>query len=131
MTVNASGNEHDILDMVQRWAEAERKMDSDSLDGLLVADFVAVGPLGFVLTKDQWLDRYRTGALHNASFELQDAQVRDFGSAAVVVGTQAQQTSYRGQDSSGRFRATLVAVRRDDRWLVAGVHLSPIAGPPS
>jgi uncharacterized protein (TIGR02246 family) len=129
--VNASENEQDILDMVRRWAEAERRMDSDGLDGLLVADFVAVGPRGFVLTRDQWLERYRTGALQNASFELQDAQVRDYGTAAVVVGTQAQQTSYRGQDSSGRFRATLVAVRSDDRWLVAGVHLSPTAGPPS
>jgi uncharacterized protein (TIGR02246 family) len=127
--MNTRGNDHDILDMVRQWADAERRMDPDSLDGLLAADFVAVGPRGFVLTRDQWLERYRTGALQNAAFELQDAQVRDYGTAAVMVGTQAQQTSYRGQDSSGRFRATLVAVRSDDRWLLAGVHLSPVAGP--
>jgi hypothetical protein len=39
----------------------------------------------------------------------------------------------RGRDNSGRFRLTLVAVRPDDRWLVASVHIGPLqpAGPPS
>jgi uncharacterized protein (TIGR02246 family) len=128
--MHATSSDSDVLDLVHRWAGAERDADPDSLDRLLVDDFVAVGPLGFVVTRDQWLDRYRTGALSNASFQLRDPAVRDYGTAAVVVGTQVQETSYQGRDSSGAFRATLVAVRRDDRWLLAAVHLSPVAGPP-
>ena len=44
-----------------------------------------------------------------------------------------QETSFQGRDNSGRFRLTLVAVRPDDRWRVANVHIGPLqpAGPPS
>jgi uncharacterized protein (TIGR02246 family) len=127
--MNADRAEHDVLDLVQRWAEAERRNDSDLLDGLLAADFVAVGPRGFVLTRDQWLQRYRGGGLQNTSFEVKQPQVRDYGTAAVVVADQHQQTTHQGRDVSAQLRATVVAVRADDRWLVAGVHLSPIASP--
>jgi ketosteroid isomerase-like protein len=119
--MSANRTEQDVLDLVQRWAEAERQNDSDLLDGLLAADFVAVGPRGFVLTRDQ--------GLQNTSFEVRQPQVRDYGTAAVVVAEQHQQATHQGRDVSAQLRATVVAVRPDDRWLVAGVHLSPIAGP--
>ncbi len=118
-----------VLDLVREWAGAELHSDHQKLDTLLADDFVGVGPRGFVLTRDQWLARYPSGDLRNTRFELRDPQVRDYGAAAVVVGTQAQQTTHPGQDTSAELRATLVAVRPNDRWLLAGVHLSPIAGP--
>src|SRR6266480_361024 len=37
------------------WAAAEHRGDADLLAGLLADDFVGVGLLGFVLTRDQWL----------------------------------------------------------------------------
>ncbi|HEV8649547.1 MAG TPA: nuclear transport factor 2 family protein [Actinomycetes bacterium] len=123
----------DILDLVQRWAAAEQQNDAGLLDGLLADDFVGVGPVGFVLTRDQWLVRFRNG-LENRAFAVEDPQVRDYGTAAVVVGVLAQETSFLGGDNSGRFRLTLLAVRPADRWLVANVHIGPLqnaAGPPS
>ena len=65
---------------------------------------------------------------------MEDAQVRDYGTAAVLVGVQVQETSYQGRDNSGRFRLTLVTVHPADRWLLANVHIGPLqspAGPPS
>jgi ketosteroid isomerase-like protein len=122
---------NDVLDLVGRWAAAEEKNDAGLLDGLLAADFVGVGPLGFVLTREQWLQRFANG-LENRSFTVEDPQVHDHGSAAVVIGVDAQETSFRGGDNSGRFRLTLVAVRPADRWLVAGVHIGPLqAAPPT
>jgi ketosteroid isomerase-like protein len=122
---------NDVLDLVRRWAAAEQENDAGSLDGLLADDFVGVGPLGFVLTREQWLARFGNG-LENRSFAVEDPQVHDHGSAAVVVGVDAQETSFRGGDNSGRFRLTLVAVRPAERWLVAGVHIGPLqASPPT
>ncbi len=120
----------DILDLVDRWAAAEEGNDPERLDGLLADDFVGVGPLGFVLTREQWLERFGNG-LENRAFKVEDPQVHDHGSAAVVVGVDAQETSFRGGDNSGRFRLTLVAVRPEDRWLVAGVHIGPLQGVPA
>jgi ketosteroid isomerase-like protein len=121
-----------VLELVEGWAAAEQGNDAEALDDLLADDFVGVGPLGFVLGRDQWLARFGNG-LENRSFAVEDAQVRDYGSAAVVVGVLAQETSFRGGDNSGRFRLTLVAVRPSDRWLLANAHIGMLqpAGPPA
>jgi ketosteroid isomerase-like protein len=121
----------DVLDLVGRWAAAEQRNDAKTLDGLLADDFVGVGPMGFVLGRDQWLGRFGNG-LENRSFVVEDANVREYGTAAVVVGVLAQETSFQGGDNSGRFRLTLVAVRPADRWLLANAHIGMLqpAGPP-
>jgi uncharacterized protein (TIGR02246 family) len=118
----------EVLDLVRRWAAAERDNDAGALDGILDTDFAGVGPVGFVLSRTQWLERFRKG-LENRAFEVEDPQVREFGSAAVVIGVQAQETSAGGRDSSGRFRVTLVAVRRAGGWLLANVHIGPLDYP--
>jgi hypothetical protein len=90
-----------------------------------------VGPRGLVLDRDQWLARSGNG-LQNRAFAVQDAQGRDDGDAAAVVGVGGQQTSFQGRDNSGRSRLTLVAGRPPDRWLPAGAHigmLQPPTGP--
>jgi ketosteroid isomerase-like protein len=118
-----------VLDLVQRWAAAEGKNDAGTLDGLLDGKFAGVGPFGFILTRDQWLARFASG-LVNRSFTVTDLQVRDYGTAAVGIGVLMQETSWQGTDNSGRFRVTLVAVRADDRWRLAHVHIGPLQAPP-
>jgi ketosteroid isomerase-like protein len=116
-----------VLDLVQRWAAAEQQNDAALLDGLLAGNFAGVGPLGFVLTREQWLARFASG-LENRSFAVEDPQVRVFGDAAVVIGVLAQETSWQGSDNSGRFRVTLVTVRSGGKWLLAHVHIGMLQG---
>lgn len=116
----------EILELGRRWAEAEQRADVETLDALAVADFALVGPLGFVLDKQQWLDRYRTGDLITSSLTWDEVRVRAYGDAAVAIGRHTQQARYRGQPSDGQFRATHIAVRSGDRWQLAGIQLSPI-----
>ncbi|MER5389437.1 hypothetical protein [Saccharopolyspora sp. NPDC002686] len=42
-----------------------------------------------------------------------------------------QRGAYRGNTVDGEFRSTHIAVRRGDRWLLAGIQLSPIGAPPA
>jgi hypothetical protein len=49
----------------QHWAAAEQRADVKALDALLSDDFTAIGPRGFVLNRQQWLDRYRSGSIKN------------------------------------------------------------------
>ena len=129
--MTATGNTPEVLDLVQRWAAAEAHNDSRLLDGLLAGDFIGVGPLGFVLNRDQWLARFRNG-LENRAFAVEEPQVHEHGgTAAVVVGVLAQQTSFRGGDNSGRFRVTLAAVRPGDSWLLGSAHIGPLQAPPA
>jgi ketosteroid isomerase-like protein len=57
--------------------------------------------------------------------------VRVFGDCAVVIGVHDQEAAYRGQPNNGQFRATHILVREDGAWRLVGMHLSPIAAPPT
>lgn len=111
-----------VLDLVNRWAEAEAANSAELLDGLLTDDFHGVGPVGFVLGRDMWLGRFGHG-LVNDSVAIEDPQVREYGDAAVVIGVLVQRTTARGSDASGRFRVSLAAVRQGDGWRLANVHI--------
>lgn len=123
----------DVLDRVQKWAAVEQQNDGAALDPLLADDFVGVGPLGFILKRAEWLVRFDNG-LRNMTFAVEDAQVREFGAAAVVIAVLDQQTTFNGRDNSGRFRLTVVAVQHADVWRLAHVHIgnlhNPADGPP-
>jgi ketosteroid isomerase-like protein len=104
--------------------------DVDTLAELSTDDFTLVGPLGFVLDRSQWLQRYRTGELATTELTWDEVTVRDYGETAVAVGRHTQRATFTGHPANGSFRATHVAVRRPDGWRLAGMHLSPIGGPP-
>jgi ketosteroid isomerase-like protein len=115
---------------IREWADAERREDVAFLSKSLTDDFVGIGPLGFMLTKDQWLGRYE-GGLSYDSFALDEVAVRFYGGAAVATCRQSQSGKFRGNDASGEFRATLIFAEQEGHWLLAGLHLSTIAGAPS
>jgi ketosteroid isomerase-like protein len=114
----------------ERWVEAEIAGNVTVLDALANKDFALVGPLGFVLDKAQWLDRYSSGDLVTSALDWRDIRVRAFGDCAIVIGIHDQQAAYRGRANNGQFRATHVLVREDGAWRLAGMHLSPMAAPP-
>ncbi|UYM03844.1 nuclear transport factor 2 family protein [Solicola gregarius] len=120
----------DIEDFGQRWAAAEQAADVDTLAGMVVDDFLLVGPLGFILDRTQWLDRYRNGDLVTSSLNWVDTTARVYADTAVVVGVHDQEAAYHGQANNGRFRSTHVLVRDAGRWQLASMHLSPIMAPP-
>jgi ketosteroid isomerase-like protein len=126
---NAAANDQ-VLELGRRWAAAERTADVDALGPLLADDFVLVGPLGFMLDKEQYLGSRRSGDLKHASLVWEDVTVRVYGAAAVAVGSQTQQSTYQGRDASGRFRVTQIAVQQGGGWVIVGLHYSPIAQPP-
>jgi ketosteroid isomerase-like protein len=114
-----------IRDLGSRWMEAEVTADADTLDTLVTDNFHLVGPFGFVLDKQQWLDRYRSGDLATAALTWHDVDAREYGDSVITIGTQSQQAAYKASPSNGDFRITHVFVRDDDRWKIAGMHLSP------
>jgi ketosteroid isomerase-like protein len=112
------------------WTAAEQSGDAAALDGYLSDDFVGVGPLGFTLSKQDWLTRHRTGDLTYETFQLAEVQVRAYGDAAVVTARQTGKGAYRGQPVPSDLRATVVLVQRSGGWRIASIHMSFIAGTP-
>jgi len=127
MIDNQAAARDQVLELGRQWAEAERSADLDALGSLLADDFVLVGPLGFVLDKQQYLGSRRTGDLKHQSLVWDDVRVRVYGEAALAVGSQTQRSTFQGRDASGRFRVTQAAIRQGNRWTIAGLHYSPIS----
>ena len=119
-----------IEELETAWSQAEMGADTGTLDAISTPDFMLVGPLGFVLDKQQWLERYLSGDLVTDSLSLEDPAIRVYGRAAVVIARHIQQASYKGQPADGQFRTTHIVVQVERRWLLAGIQLSPIGGPP-
>ena len=119
-----------VTNFLDEWTAAERTGDAAGLDRLLTDDFVGVGPFGFQLPKPAWLARHAPGELHYETFDLDEVDVRRHGDTAVVVARQTGKGDYQGTPVPEAARASLVLVGDDDRWRLAGLHLSFIAGTP-
>jgi hypothetical protein len=120
----------ELADLDRTLTRAEIEGDTATLDALSIDDFMLVGPVGFVLDKQQWLDRYRGGGLRTNALAFEDAVTRVHGDWAIRIGRHIQEAEFQGRPVNGEFRATHIAVQDGGRWRLAGVHLSPIGGPP-
>jgi ketosteroid isomerase-like protein len=124
--------DHQIRELGERWVAAEIAGDVTALDAMATDDFKLVGPFGFVLDKQQWLDRYRSGDFATTALSWHDVDVRQHGDTVITIGTQTQEAAYKETPSNGDFRITHVFVRADDGWAMASVQLSLTTppGPP-
>jgi ketosteroid isomerase-like protein len=121
----------EIRELGERWAAAEVAGDTDTLGSIVADDFRLVGPFGFVLDRDQWLERYRSGDFTTTALTWHDVDVRDYGDAAIAIGTQTQEAAYKGTANNGDFRISHVFVRRHGSWAIAGMQLSLASPPPA
>jgi ketosteroid isomerase-like protein len=115
-----------IEDLGRRWAEAEQRGDTATLETLVTDDFRLVGPLGFVLAREQWLRRYDGGGLVTTRLDWADTDTHLHADTAITIGVQTQEATYQGNPSNGTFRVTQIARRTPDGWRLAGLHLSPM-----
>jgi ketosteroid isomerase-like protein len=108
---------------IDSWIRAEQEGDAEGLESLLHPRFLAVGPYGFILNREQWKGRF-AGGLKYHSFAFQpDAQTRTLERTAIVVGTQTQQGEHQGRPVDGAFRVTIVFAEDPD-WKIIAIHIS-------
>jgi ketosteroid isomerase-like protein len=121
-----------ILALGNRWAQAEQNADTNALDELAAKDFRLVGPFGFILDRDQWLQRYASGELTTSSLDWDEVEVREFGDDAVIaIGRHTQRATFAGRRADGQFRITHVFVRdAHATWRIANIQLSQLAAAP-
>jgi ketosteroid isomerase-like protein len=124
-----------INDLLDKWSDAELAADTAALGTYLDADYVGIGPFGFTLTQEEWLQRHTSGDLKYSEFKLVDRAIRQYGDAAIVVGVQDATATYQGKPVpvQGTLRFSATVVRSGDAWAVAGFQLSQMGlpqGPP-
>ena len=122
--------DHEIERLSRKWVAAEVHGDVATLSALLTGDFMGIGPLGFMLTKQEWLARHQSGDLTYEGVDLDEVTVRLYPGAAILIGRQVQKAAYRGNRIDAELRTTLVFVHPQGHWQLASLHFSPIGQPP-
>lgn len=97
---------------------------------MLTDDFVAIGPYGFTLTKQQWLTRFAPGLLEYETVDLTEVTHREYGDVAVVTARQNTVGTHKGNPVPEAIRVSLVLVSSAGTWRIAHNHMSFIAGTP-
>ncbi len=128
--MNQEHTEQEMRRLLDSWATAELYGDVAFLEKTLADDFIGVGPLGFMLTKQEWLARHQSGDMKYKVHTLDEAGVRPYTGAAIVIGRLTQQATYRGNPINAQMRVTLVFVQQEGQWRLASLHLSNIGQPP-
>ena len=129
--MNLEHSEQDVLHLLDAWTNAELHGDAAFLERALADDFVGIGPLGFMLNKREWIARHQSGDMRYSAFTLDEVAARMYGDAALVTCRQSQQATYRGASVPGQFRSSIVLVRQQGQWRLAGLQLSAIGQPPN
>ncbi len=122
--------DQDVKQLAEDYMTAERQGDAALMERVLASDFVGIGPRGFMLTKDEWLHRFKSGELKYESLEWDEVEVHDYGEAALVTGRVKQKIKYQGQPMESELRTTLFWVKQQGRWQLGGLQFSPILGRP-
>jgi hypothetical protein len=104
---------------------AELDDDRDVLQELIAEDFQSIGPRGFVLDKEQWINRH--DHFHYAALETSEHEVRLYDGAAIVRNVQRNTGIHDGQESRYVMRVGQVWVNQLGKWRLAGIQFSPLA----
>lgn len=115
-----------VTEFLDAWNKAELAADLDKITTLLTDDFTAIGPLGFTLSKQDWLNRH--GPLHYEQLDLKDISTRQYGDTVVAIGTQTQQATFNGGPAPTTTRASIVLIKAGNDWKIANIHFSFVAG---
>ena len=91
---------------------ALNEQDYAALEKLYASDYMLVRPDGSVLNKQEVLQDLRSGGLRFHSIELGQAEVRVYGSTAVLTAESRMVSSRNGVESRSHFRLIAVYVQQ-------------------
>jgi hypothetical protein len=106
----------EVLELERHTKDAMVHNDAVFTEKLLADNYIAIGPLGDVITKADTVASRRTSQLHYQSFDVSEIAVRVYGETAIVTARAEVKGTDLGQDFSGPYRFTRVWVKHGGEW---------------
>jgi hypothetical protein len=107
----------EIVDLERQAKDAAIHRDAAFSERTLAEDYVAISPLGQVISKAETVAARKTAQLRYDSIEVTEMVVRLYGNTAVVTARADVKGKELGEEFSGPYRFTRVWVRRSGHWL--------------
>ena len=121
---NASGPAEEevvreIVDLERQAKDAALHRDASFSERTLADDYVAITPLGQVISKSETIAARKTSQVRYELMDISDMMVRLYGggNTAIVTARAEVKGTELGEEFSGPYRFTRVWVRRNGRWL--------------
>ena len=104
---------------------AERHADTKTLKRLIADDFLSIGPKGFVLDKQEWIDRHVHFTYQ--ALDIDDIDIRLYENTAIVRNIQRNKASYKDEHVELGLRVSQTWVHKQEKWQLAAIQFSPLA----
>jgi hypothetical protein len=93
----------------------------------VLADAVApgcriVGPKGFLIDQQEWIDTHASGIYEQVLLDTVESDVQRYGDTAIRCDLQRSECLYQGEIIAGLFRVMSVWVRDRDAWRLAAIQ---------
>jgi len=108
--------EREIRSLHEEFRRAALNGDAGFLKQYLADNYVGVSETGAIITKDQAIRDFTSGAVKYDSIDERDTQIRTFGNTAIVDSLASVRLTSNGKPISGEFRASFVWVRQNGNW---------------
>jgi hypothetical protein len=116
----------DTIRQVQaEFDRAELYDDRETLRRLIADDFLSIGPRGFILNKDQWINRHNQFSYQALDTSEMDVRLHD--GTAIVRNVQKNRATYDNHPVELTVRVSQVWVNQQGEWRLAAIQFSPMA----
>ncbi len=111
----------------QTFDQAELQADTAQLNRLLADDFVSIGPKGFLLNKEEWINRHVHFKYH--ALDTSDMDIRLYNNTtAIVRNIQRNRATYQNETMELTVRVSQVWIwEAGGAWRLVAIHFSPMA----
>jgi ketosteroid isomerase-like protein len=120
-----------VNDLIQRFTEAQYKMDVPTLQALTAENYIEVSPLGEVDTREKMLTFYvkKDEKQVLPTMTVEDSTTRLLGNTAVVIAKVSYTSVIEGQSRTFSLRSTFVAEKISGVWKLVSAHYTAIRPP--
>jgi len=125
-TTGGGNVEQEIKNLQDEGREAALKGDTSFQEKRLVDDYVGIDADGRMLTKDEAIQRRKSGAVKYESIDQREAKIRVYGDTAVLNSLASVKGTSDGKPFSGSFRTTFVYVKQKGDWKQASFQTTQV-----
>jgi hypothetical protein len=134
----ADSDEEDPMEIVEnvadQLAEAHQRVldalidgDRERLGELVADDCRIVGPRGFLIGRQEWVDAHHSGVHEQVSLEVEHTELTVRDDLAVRGDLQRSDCLFGGETTNGLFRVMNVWARPDETWQLVGIQDTAVA----
>jgi ketosteroid isomerase-like protein len=116
---------------VRHYDDALRRADTAAVGRFWASEYVFVNARGERVTRAARLANLRAGrtALDSLAHASAEEQINVYGDVAVYATLLTLRSRYSGKEQEGKFRASVVWVRRDGRWQQVASQMTQVVAP--